>query len=48
MMGREMKVNASSHTMLVNVEYFNQSEQRDLTEFTEHSGKTYINLLGLP
>ena len=42
MMGRELKANTSSHTMLVKVEYFNQSEQRDLTEFIKHSLKTYI------
>ena len=42
MMGREPKANTSSHTMLVKVGYFNQLEQRDLTEFTKHSIKTYI------
>ena len=30
------------NTMLVKVGYFNQLEQRDLTEFTKHSIKTYI------
>ena len=48
MMGREPKANTSSHTMLVKVGYFNQLEQRDLTEFTKHSIKTYISLFGLP
>ena len=42
MMGRQLKANTSSHTMVVKVEYFNQSEQRDLTEFIKHSIKTYI------
>ena len=42
MMGRELNTNTTSHTKLVKVGYFNQSEQRDLTEFIKHSIKTYI------
>ena len=41
MMGRELNTNTTSHTKLVKVGYFNQSEQRDLTEFIKHSIKTY-------